>query len=400
LARRRKGVTVPVVIVRRNDMQTRRLPFALTAAALACAALAAGLPPADKALAGKPAPAFSNPAVLFTSSGSLAIVIAKMDGTCKQLTTPPNKGGDYGATWSPNGTQIAFLRVADASKMASALWIMNADGSNQRCVIPAQNWTAGALYPTQLHWSSDGQFLMCGGYVVDMKYGQFELLSDFFGNLPGVKFHAVDVSFGHDLDPDTAGFQGYLVCDAYWDNADGTTDGHSLVLLEADMFNDASGMQIDLALGAVSEEKDYIPEWPGISGTHCCPVLSPDGTMVAFRNGQGSLGCYLKVMDIGTDIAGNPVFGPSRILWDYGKSPYPHVENYDYGILGTPAWSPDGACIAFVAQSGPNASIPLFDVFRIGPDGSGFSPITSVSDKIGVKGFGAAWNPAWDPSKP
>ena len=40
---------------------------------------------------------------------------------------------DFRPQWSPSGTALAFTRVPSVGA-ASELWLMDADGSNQRCL--------------------------------------------------------------------------------------------------------------------------------------------------------------------------------------------------------------------------------------------------------------------------
>jgi TolB protein len=75
------------------------------------------------------------------------------DGTnIQQLTTT---GRDYDPNWSPDSTQIVF-RSARAG--LSGLYVMQADGTNQRHLAQSQS---GDLHPA---WSPDGQQIAFIGY--------------------------------------------------------------------------------------------------------------------------------------------------------------------------------------------------------------------------------------------
>lgn len=76
-----------------------------------------------------------------------------------------------GTSWSPDGTQIAYVRTEyaeDDSSSATAVWIVGADGSSPRQVAPIAD-LAG------LDWSADGARILAGGYdatsVVDVSTG-------------------------------------------------------------------------------------------------------------------------------------------------------------------------------------------------------------------------------------
>ena len=60
-----------------------------------------------------------------------------------QLTTDP--ADEFAPVWSPDGTQIAFL--SNRSGRVRELFVMNADGSDQRSLLPgivafAPSWQA------------------------------------------------------------------------------------------------------------------------------------------------------------------------------------------------------------------------------------------------------------------
>lgn len=76
------------------------------------------------------------------------------DGSClRQLTTGDAHVLNWGASWSPDGTQIAFVR-----KDAGVI-IANADGSNEQLVMKETK-----VQPSAAHtdWSPDGRLLAIG----------------------------------------------------------------------------------------------------------------------------------------------------------------------------------------------------------------------------------------------
>jgi len=82
------------------------------------------------------------------------------DGTnVKQLTDLGPNNGAYFESWSPDGKQIAFAEYP-APDFIGQLWIMNADGSNQRQILaesdffqdrPSFTPDGGALLFTRCH---------------------------------------------------------------------------------------------------------------------------------------------------------------------------------------------------------------------------------------------------------
>ena len=63
-----------------------------------------------------------------------------MDGTDLKRLTINSWEWDKHPSWSPDGNQIVFWSNRDTGRRQ--LWIMNADGSNQRVMIssPYQDW--------------------------------------------------------------------------------------------------------------------------------------------------------------------------------------------------------------------------------------------------------------------
>ena len=78
------------------------------------------------------------------------IYVVGTDGSdLTRLTTDP--GDDYQPAWSPDGSTIAFRSTRDGG-----LWLMDADGSDQRPLFPG----SGAAQAYQPAWSPDGTRLV------------------------------------------------------------------------------------------------------------------------------------------------------------------------------------------------------------------------------------------------
>lgn len=89
---------------------------------------------------------------------SVNIYVVNVDGSgLTQLTRESGMNGN--AAWSPDGKQIAFSSTRD-SGVRSRIWLMNADGSNQRILPNPQNTTGTGFLGGQPVWSADGTQLL------------------------------------------------------------------------------------------------------------------------------------------------------------------------------------------------------------------------------------------------
>jgi Tol biopolymer transport system component len=82
-----------------------------------------------------------------SSGGGGAIVVQSLDGSGARIVA--SEGNNGAPSWSPDGRQIAFLR-------GDAVWLMGADGSNQRSLGVTLSVN------THLSWSPDGTRLAVG----------------------------------------------------------------------------------------------------------------------------------------------------------------------------------------------------------------------------------------------
>ncbi len=97
-------------------------------------------------------------------SGSLDIWVMNADGG-EQLQLTDHPEHDYLPSWTPDGTRIVFTswrNEAGEKGRANHIYIMNADGSDQRRLVPdSPRVSAGAI------WSPDG-----GSFLLNRKTGE------------------------------------------------------------------------------------------------------------------------------------------------------------------------------------------------------------------------------------
>jgi Dipeptidyl peptidase IV (DPP IV) N-terminal region len=68
-----------------------------------------------------------------TAAGNGDIYVMNANGSNQtQLTKTPEN--EFGTAWSPNGDEIAFVRVHGPTAVERAIYVMNADGSGQHFV--------------------------------------------------------------------------------------------------------------------------------------------------------------------------------------------------------------------------------------------------------------------------
>ncbi len=93
---------------------------------------------------------------------SVDIYIVNVDGSgLEKLTRDSGVNGN--PTWSPDGKQIAFGRIREKVSK-SKIWVMNADGSDQRILPITQSTGSGEFYGAQPAWSPDGTKVLFTGY--------------------------------------------------------------------------------------------------------------------------------------------------------------------------------------------------------------------------------------------
>ena len=102
------------------------------------------------------------------NAAAVAIFTTNADGSHPVRLTQkklPTTTEDHLAAWSPDGTRIAFQRLDTYAKPQglSAIWVMNANGSDQRRLTPI------ALDAKEAHWSPDGTTIVFSSNASETK---------------------------------------------------------------------------------------------------------------------------------------------------------------------------------------------------------------------------------------
>jgi Tol biopolymer transport system component len=258
------------------------------------------------------------------------------DGTDeRQLTSGQH---DFDPAWSPDGTQIAFVRTSSPCQQGE-IFVINADGSNLHKIT-----LSGAIRPT---WSPDGTQI---AYVLANACGGYNRIAVM--NADGSNQHAIDPPLTRNM------------YDPVWSPAGprlAVTNSNAIFLLPVD-----GGPITQLTKPLPNLEYDYAPTW------------SPDGTKVAFGR-QGNcdfFDCYdtptIQVVNAdGPSL--NPNLSPTKIADAYANNL---------------AWSPDGIKFAFDDYS---------DIYVINANGSGLTNLTNTPNASDTD---PSWQPLSVTSQP
>lgn len=241
------------------------------------------------------------------------------DGTERQVSGLAAEHASIGAAvpqWSPDRSMIAFGPPTIGSGLDPQLWIVNADGTNQRPMATVGEWTDWSPDSTRLVWTdsvftTDNTGELARMWIGDVATGEViqlgprgngtqwlpdgEHISYVPGEDPAVGIVVMPVAGGEPREV-IAGTGGW------W-----SPDGESILVdrEEGIVIADADGSNERLLLA-----DRYTPAW------------APDGTRIAFS----------AVDDAGTFLVGVADLD-GNVLWEE--------------VPGTtPAWSPDGTKLA------------------------------------------------------
>jgi Tol biopolymer transport system component len=233
-----------------------------------------------------------------TSIALLSIV----DGTTRRLTTPPDQAYDYGPAFSPDGSQVAFIRRNGAG-VASDVYLVPSSGGEPRRITFDNAQTDGL--PA---WTEDGREIV---------------FSSLRGGLSTLwRISAV----GGRLRP-IAGVGAIACCPSI------SRKGNRIVFQSS--FANYSIWRVDL------KNKNHAQELLSAKGLNWRPDFSPDGSKIAFESDRSG---YAEIWTC--DSKG----------YNCGQLTSLH------GVAGTARWSPDGSHIAFEFTAAEHSEIYVVDV--------------------------------------
>lgn len=229
------------------------------------------------------------------NKGRSALYISDIDGNNLQVISPEGIS-EYSPAWRPDGLKIGFLCAASGSMQ---LWEMNADGSDRRQVTEIDGGITGFKYsPTMSH------------IAITMEVDKKQSVKDIYPDLPlssgrvnnDLMYRHWDQwvdSYGHifiaDYDDSRIGTPVDIMEGELWEaplrpfggveQIEWTPDGKSLIYCSRKLTGKAYALSTnsdlylyDLGSGKTSNLTE------GMMGYDLNPVVSPDGTMVAWES--------------------------------------------------------------------------------------------------------------------
>ena len=265
-------------------------------------------------------------AILLSSIASAVVVQENV-----QITNGTNQDAP---AWSPDGKKIAF-------SSDQAIWVMNADGSNQKQVFNSIIWDGEPCF------NDDGSKIYFASELVSPIYSQF------------ISIHVVDVD-GHNRKQLTSG--------ADMRSPAMSPDGTTVVYISKLSGNydlrtmDADGSNI-VGLTDAPADENY-------------PAWSPDGKSIVYSS-EGNIwttdrnGIRIKQLTDDEFNNADPFFSPdgSKIVFTSDRSGNSDIwlmnsngtgalqMTSDVSEQKSPAWSPDGEKIVYVSNEDGNHNI-------------------------------------------
>ena len=284
----------------------------------------------------------ANGKISFTSDrdGNREIYVMDAGGT-NQVRLTNNSVVDDHATWSPDGTKIAF--VSERPTGGFALSLMNADGTNKTEITPINFDTRYPIWDAwAMSWSPDGNRI-----VFQEKPDPSAFPNDIFiVNIDGSDRRALVNGPEDERQPAWSPDGSRILF-----SKQVSTFFHNLYTVKPD------GTDLR-ALAHVDGETDLAPSW------------SPAGDIIAFQ-----IFDYANFENVGIANAD----GSDRQWFDSGSL------NPDYGGRDKPQWSPDGSKIIFqVSRDDIGTEIYVKEI-----NGTGLTQVTNTP--------GNNFKPSWQP---
>jgi WD40 repeat protein len=264
----------------------------------------------------------------YEDSGGIDLI--KTDGSgWKQLIR-----GSGSFSWSPDGQWIVFVGLNDRDDTKNELFLLRADGSDQRRLTFAPHWKDSPS------WSPDGRL------IAYMDFGSDGLSGD-------IVTIQVDGTISHKLTY-TPGIES---------NPAWSPDGKRIAFIYQENRLSPGFLFVMDSDGSNRRQVSAVPN------TYGQLAWSPDGKQIAFDS-EGCGEIYVINLD-GTGL---------QQLTDLP------------GCASSPTWSPDGRHIAFNASQKECCNIMEMDweIYIMNADGSGITQLTSNPDWV-------PFSPAWAP---
>lgn len=233
-------------------------------------------------------------------------LLSMADSTTRRLTTPPDQAFDYGASFSPDGSQVAFIRRSGAG-VASDVYLVPASGGEPRRLTFDNAATEGT--PA---WTADGRDII------------FSSIRSGLSTL-----WRISVSGGRPRA--IAGVGAISCCPSI------SRKGNQLVYQNS--VSNYGLWRVDL------KDQTHAQHIPSLlisaQGHNLRPDFSPDGSNIAFESDRSGYS------EIWTCDSNGSSCGQLTLL---------------HGVAGTARWSPDGNHIAFEFTLGGHTQIYVVDM--------------------------------------